>query len=86
MESHEWHERTEEGVRYYRANHHGNKWTFITTLKTDPDWEAIDPVPEEIWRELRDILWRKYQRKRCPWKFIADIDKILGDDVKEPGK
>jgi hypothetical protein len=83
MESHEWHERTEEGVRYNRANYHAGRWTFLTTLKTDPDWETVDPVPEELWRELRDILWRKYQRKRCPWKYIEDIDKILGDEPYE---
>ena len=79
MESHEWHERTPEGVRYNRANYHAGRWTFLTTLKTDPDWETVDPVPEELWRELRDVLWRKYQRKRCPWKYIEDIDKLLGD-------
>ena len=45
MESHEWHERTEEGVRYNRANYHAGRWTFLTTLKTDPDWETVDPVP-----------------------------------------
>lgn len=79
MESHEWRERTEEGLRFYRANYHAGRWTFLKTLKTDPDWETVDPVPEELWRELRDILWRKYQRKRCPWKYIEDIDKLLGD-------
>jgi hypothetical protein len=40
-------------------------------------------VPEELWRELRDILWRKYQRKRCPWKYIEEIDKLLGDEPYE---
>lgn len=83
MESHEWRERTEEGVRYNRANYHAGRWTFLTTLKTDPDWTTVDPVPEAMWRELRDILWRKYQRKRCPWKYIEDIDKILGDEPYE---
>jgi hypothetical protein len=83
MESHEWHERTEEGVRYNRANYHAGRWTFLTTLKTDPDWETVDPVPETMWRELRDVLWRKYQRKRCPWKYIEEIDKILGDEPYE---
>ncbi|OYV06856.1 MAG: hypothetical protein CFE26_04095 [Verrucomicrobiales bacterium VVV1] len=59
MESHEWRERTDEGLRYFRANYQGGRWTFLTTLKTDPDWEIVHPVPVELWRELRDILWRK---------------------------
>lgn len=87
MESHEWSERTEEGKRYFRATHHGNRWTILTTLKTDPDWEKLEleQVPEELWRALRDVVWRKYQRKRCPWERVADIDRILGEEP-EPGR
>jgi hypothetical protein len=77
MESHEWRERTDEGMRYFRANYQGGRWTFLTTLKTDPDWEIVHPVPVELWRELRDILWRKYQRKRGTWGIIEAIDKII---------
>lgn len=83
MESHEWNERTEEGKRFYRASYHGQEWRIATTLKTDPDWEKLEEPPEEIWRSLRDIVWKKYQRKRCPWERVASIDKILGDDTPE---
>ena len=37
------------------------------------------PVTEPLWRELREIVWKKYQRKRCPWERVADLDKLLGD-------
>jgi hypothetical protein len=80
MEAHEWHERTEEGVRYWRATHHSGKWFFQTTLKTDPDWSRLEPAPRAVWVELRDVLWRKYQRKRCPWIWIEEIDKLLEED------
>jgi hypothetical protein len=83
MESHEWRERTEEGLRFWRASRHANRWTFQTTLKTDPDWHPIDPVPKEVWAELRDVLWRKYQRKRCPWEWVEQIDKILAEAEEE---
>ena len=88
MESHEWHERTDDGVRYFRASHHGERWTILTTLKTDPDWERLEPeqIPEEVWRSLRDVVWRKYQRKRCPWERVAEIDKLLGDDPAPEGR
>lgn len=79
MESHEWRERTEEGLRFWRATHHAGKWQFQTTLKSDPDWEPIHPVPRELWAELRDILWRKYQRRRCPYSWIEEIDRLLED-------
>lgn len=83
MESHEWNERTDEGKRFYRGNYHAQQWRIITTLKTDPDWEVLEEPPEEVWRALRDIVWKKYQRKRCPWERVASIDKILGDEVPE---
>ncbi len=80
MESHEWHERTEDGVRYYRANYHGLRWGFLTTVqKRDPVWDRVENPTEELWRSLRDIVWKKYQRKRCPWERVAEIDRILGD-------
>lgn len=84
MESHEWNEKTEEGKRFYRGNFHGNKWKILTTLQTDPDWEVLDEPSEEVWRALRDIVWKKYQRKRCPWERVASLDKILGDDESPP--
>ena len=33
-----------------------------------------------VWRELRDIVWKKYQRKRIPWERVAELDRILGDE------
>lgn len=80
MESHEWNEHTEEGKRFYRATRHAEKWTIITTLKHEPLWNTLEEVPEEVWRALRDIVWRKYQRKRLPWERVAELDKILGDE------
>jgi len=88
MESHEWHERGDEGLRYFRASHHGDRWTILTTLKADPDWEKLAPeqIPEEVWRALRDVVWRKYQRRRCPWERVAEIDRILGDEPAPEGR
>lgn len=83
MEQHEWNEQTDEGKRFYRASFHGREWRIATTLKTDPDWEYLDQPTEEIWRTLRDVVWKKYQRKRCSWDRIQSIDKILGDDKPE---
>jgi hypothetical protein len=81
MESHEWFENTDDGKVYYRGNYQGGRWTIMTTTqKRDPTWTDVNPVTEPIWRELRDIVWKKYQRKRCPWERVADLDKILGDE------
>jgi hypothetical protein len=36
--------------------------------------------------ELRDILWRKYQRKRLPHDDVVSIDAIIAERrLLEPG-
>lgn len=79
---HEWREETDEGTRVYKAVYHARDWQVSTAMKVGrsekPVWEVVDPITDEIWETLRDILFRKYQRKRCPWIFIVEIDKKLG--------
>jgi hypothetical protein len=58
-------------------------------------WQPIENpgIPEFL--ELRDVLFRKYQRKRVPFKFVEQVDQILKDlgyvpeveeEVKEEGE
>jgi hypothetical protein len=80
MESHEWSEKTDGAKVYYRANFIGGRWTIMTTtMKRDPEWADLRVVPLDVWRELRDIVWKKYQRKRCPWERVADLDRIIDE-------
>ena len=82
MEVHTWKERTEEGTLVYRACHHAGKWKLECAPKVgraerdDVEWEHVE-LTRAHWVTLRDVLWRKYQRKRCPWRFIETIDKLL---------
>jgi hypothetical protein len=79
MESHEWFENTPDGKVYYRANFIGGRWTIMTTTqKRNPTWTDLANVPVPVWRELRGIVWNKYQRKRCPWERVADLDRMIG--------
>lgn len=70
---------------FYKANHHAGRWTLERTLKVgraerdDAEWEQVE-FTREYWETLRDVLWRKYQRKRCPWRLIEKIDKLLEED------
>jgi len=47
---------------------------------------ADDEVTNEVWEALRDVLFNKYQRRRCPWKLIEDIDKRLGRESESREK
>ena len=79
MQRHSWREQTDEGIRFYRSSHHASTWTLQSQLKGE-DWEDHEPISEAEWRKLRDVLWRKYQRRRLPWEHVLEIDKLLGDD------
>ena len=84
-ERHDWNEETEEGMRVYKAVYFAKEWRFATSMKGSrrepPEWKDIHDVTTKHWEALRDILFRKYQRKRCPWKFIEAIDKKLGREI-----
>ena len=80
MKRHEWRERSEDGnVRYLRAEHFGSEWKLFSTLKTDPEWYEHSPITLEEWRMIRDVLFRKYQRRRGQWKEVESIDKRIED-------
>ncbi len=78
MTRHEWREQEGEEVRFWRANFHGGDFSLYTRTKEDPDWLKLDPPSVGDLEKLREVLWRKYQRKRCPWKFVAKVDQLLG--------
>ncbi len=88
QQRHEWKVDTEEGLRIYRAVFHAKDWRFSTAMKgrraTPSEWEYIDDPTVEHWKGLRETLFNKYQRKRCPWKLIEDIDKLLAKAGETP--
>lgn len=77
MQRHQWRERDEEGVILYRADYHASRWRMSWQRKGDEDWVDCDPITVEQWRKIREILFNKYQRKRCPWEMVEKIDKML---------
>ena len=83
MQKHQWREQTEEGLRFYRAVHHGGRWKLLTRLKGDEDWETREELEREDWEKLREVLFNKYQRRRCPWELIERIDRRLEAMSKE---
>jgi len=75
---HEWHEnRAEDGKkRYYRAHWNSRAWTFRKAEPEDEAWVDITPTVE-IWVALRDVVFRKYQRKRVPYRLLVGLDATL---------
>jgi hypothetical protein len=79
-QAHEWRDREEGGrLRIVRAQWDSKKWTFTDTYKDIPDWRTLTAPSLRDYEMLRDVLWRKYQRKRVPWRFIEDLDVLIGE-------
>jgi hypothetical protein len=75
---HVWKTTNEEGEkREVRAERFAGQWRFQSKLKSEEDWTYFDVPTMEDLIELRDVLWRKYQRKRLPWDDIASIDRMI---------
>ena len=80
---HNWKESEGEGeTRFLRAVRDRGVWRLSARLESEEFWENLEPPSEADLRSFRDVLWRKYQRKRVPWEHVLDVDKALGDDVK----
>lgn len=85
MQRHEWHvSEGDEKHQYWRANYHAGRWKILRKAHKDEHWETIKEPSTEDWEGLREILFNKYQRKRCAWKMVKGIDKILGRSSDEP--
>ena len=88
METFSWQGRDENGNKVvYEAGHFGGGWQLTCTPKvgrSQRDEVVAEPVEftEELWQELRDLLWRKYQRRRVAWDMVQHIDDILAGKAR----
>ena len=77
---HIWTERDEEGrKREVRATRFGGKWRLQAKTAGDADWTYYDrPLLEDL-MALKDIIARKYQRRRASADDVASLDKLIRD-------
>ena len=63
-----------------RAHWDSREWRFSVLLSEyEGDWVPIEKPNLENWEALRDVLWRKYQRKRLPFKHLESVDKMIAE-------
>jgi hypothetical protein len=75
---HVWTERTEEGEkREVRAVKFGGNWRIQSKLASADAWTYHDPALLEDLIELRDLLFRKYQRRRAAYEDVVLIEKTI---------
>jgi hypothetical protein len=75
---HIWTDRNQDGrKREVRATKFGGAWRFQAKMAVDLDWTYYDrPLPEDL-LTLKEILVRKYQRRRASIEDVASIEKVI---------
>ena len=72
---HNWKETTPDGDRReIRATRFGGKWRIQARLKGEEAWTYYDDPRIEDLRELRDVLFRKYQRRRASHEELVALE------------
>ena len=77
---HVWTERDEHGSkREVRATRFGGRWRLQSKTAGDLEWTYYDrPLLEDL-LALKDILARKYQRRRASSEDVASVEKLIAD-------
>jgi hypothetical protein len=75
---HIWTEKDDEGrKREVRVTKFGGVWRFQAKCAADQSWTYYDqPLLEDL-RVLRDVIFRKYQRRRASAEDLASVEKLL---------
>jgi hypothetical protein len=75
---HIWTDRNENGrKREVRATKFGGEWRVQAKTAGDLDWTYYErPLPEDL-LALKEILVRKYQRRRASAEDVALVEKLI---------
>jgi hypothetical protein len=75
---HIWTDRNQDGrKREVRATKFGGAWRFQAKIVGDLDWTYYNqPLPEDL-LTLKEILVRKYQRRRASIEDVASIERLI---------
>ena len=80
---HIWTSRDEDGrKREVRVTKFGGNWKFQSKYHDAEQWTYHDRPPTEDLRELVDVIFRKYQRRRASAEDFAAVEKLLKDQTR----
>lgn len=76
---HIWKEKDDEGrKREVRVTKFGGEWKFQAKFDDEDKWTYYDRPLRDDLTTLRDVVFRKYQRRRASAEDVEAIDKLLG--------
>ncbi len=77
---HVWRETTAEGEkREVRAVKFAGQWKIQSKLKDDPGWTYHAKPSAEDLAALRDLIFRKYQRRRASYDDLQAVDRLISE-------
>ena len=77
---HIWTEKDDEGrKREVRATKFGGKWRLQAKTVGEADWTYYDRPSLQDLLKLKDIIARKYQRRRASADDVEAVDKLIAD-------
>ena len=81
---HIWTEKDQDGrKREVRATKFGGVWRLQAKSTDDIGWTYYDvPLLEDL-LALKDIVFRKYQRRRASAEDVASIDRLISERASE---
>ena len=80
---HIWTERDENGSkREVRATKFGGRWRLQAKTAGDLDWTYYErPLLADL-LALKDILFRKYQRRRASSEDVSSVERLIADQTE----
>jgi hypothetical protein len=80
---HIWTEKGEHGSkREVRATRFGGRWRLQAKTAGDLDWTYYErPLLEDL-LALKEILVRKYQRRRATIEDVSSVEKLIADRIE----
>lgn len=81
---HIWTEKDEEGrKREVRATKFGGKWRLQSKAADEEQWTYHEPPQLDDLLKLKDIIARKYQRRRASADDVASVDKLIAEQQSD---
>lgn len=75
---HAWWDWTPDDLkREWRVSRFGKRWTFQSKVKGEEYWTSHDPLEITVLAQFRDLLFRKYQRRRATWEDYDEINRMV---------
>lgn len=75
---HIWTEKDRHGKkREVRATKFGGLWRFQSKVSDETEWMYYDSLPLKDLLHLKEIIVRKYQRRRASIEDVVSVNKLI---------